>query len=67
MSCIASCIVLVHYGTSDDGEHGMWLVQREGQTQGLQVLLLMEKVGKLLLPARDTAELSAPKYHRGFL
>ena len=45
--------MLGHSGTSDDGEHGVWLVQRDGQTQGLQVLLLMEKVRQLLLPARD--------------
>lgn len=36
--------------TFDDSERRVRLIQRNGQTQSLEVLLLMEKVGQLLLP-----------------
>lgn len=40
--------------TFDHGEHSARLVQWDGETQGLQVLLLMEQVGQLLLPSDTT-------------
>ena len=36
--------------TFDHSEHGVRLVQRDGETQGLKILLLMEQVGQFLLP-----------------
>lgn len=36
--------------TFDHGEHRVGLVQGDGETQSLAVLLLLQQVGQLLLP-----------------
>lgn len=38
-------------GTFDNSEHSVRLVQGDGETQGLQILLLVEQIGQLLLPS----------------
>lgn len=40
--------------TFDNSEHGVRLVERDCEAEGLQILLLVEQVGQLLVPLDTT-------------